>query len=66
MRHVTEGADHMTSGLMESANRLLGNIVNVLSISAHFTPKIESWSRTHDIVSITPEQVKCHMANIEI
>ena len=59
LRHVTDGTGHMTDGsvLVESGNRLLGNLVNVRSIAAHFTPKIDTWSVSHDIVSITPEQV---------
>lgn len=59
LRHVTGGSGHMTDGSvhMESGNRLLGNLVNVRSIAAHFTPKIDIWSASHDIVSITPEQV---------
>ncbi|XP_064382757.1 armadillo-like helical domain-containing protein 3 [Halichondria panicea] len=57
LRHVTDGGAHMTSGLLESGNRLLGNLVNVRSIAAHFTPKIDAWSLSHDIGSISPDQV---------
>ncbi len=55
VRRVSGG--QLTSLLLESGNRVLSNIVNVRSISAHFAPKIEAWSQSHDIVSITPDQV---------
>jgi hypothetical protein len=40
-----------------SASQLAGNLVNVRSISAHFHPRINAWSASHHVTSITPEQV---------
>ena len=59
LRHVTASSSTHT----DSAKRLLTNIINVRSIAAHFTPKIDNWSATHDVVSITPEQVCERLGN---
>ena len=40
-----------------SASQLASNLVNVRSIAAHFHPKINSWSTSNQVTSITPEQV---------
>ena len=40
-----------------SASQLAGNLVNVRSIAAHFHPRINAWSSSHQVTSITPEQV---------
>ena len=40
-----------------SAGQLASNLVNVRSIAAHFHPKINSWSTSNQVTSITPEQV---------
>lgn len=40
-----------------SASQLATNLVNVRSIAAHFHPKINSWSTSNQVTSITPEQV---------
>ena len=45
-----------------SAGQLASNLVNVRSIAAHFHPKINTWSASHQITSITPEQVQCGTA----
>ncbi len=55
IRRVSSG--QLTSHLLESGNRVLSNIVNIRSISAHFSPKIDAWTKSHDIVSVTPDQV---------
>lgn len=40
-----------------SASKLTGNLVNVRAIAAHFHPRINAWSISHQVTSITPEQV---------
>ena len=52
MKHASSGSPHV-----KSASQLATNLVNVRSISAHFRPKIDAWSASHQVVSITPEQV---------
>ena len=44
-----------------SASQLAANLVNVRSISAHFHPRINAWSASHHVTSITPEQVYTHV-----
>lgn len=51
-RHTTPGSE-----LRESAQRLSSNLVNICSITAHFRPKVDAWMATHQVASITPEQV---------
>ena len=41
----------------ESAIRLTNTMVNVHAIINHFGPKIESWTTTHNLSSLTEEQV---------
>ena len=41
-----------------TASQLASNLVNVRSIAAHFHPRINSWSASNQITSITPEQVR--------
>ena len=41
-----------------TAAQVAGNLVNVRSIAAHFRPKIDAWSAAHQIVTITPDQVR--------
>ena len=40
-----------------TAAQLVGNLVNVRSIAAHFRPKIDAWSTAHQVVTLTPDQV---------
>jgi len=46
------------SSYSEAARRFVSDVVNVRAIGTHFKPKIEAWSTAHEIVSITPEQVR--------
>lgn len=41
----------------ETARRVMADIVNILSIINHFSPKIESWTAENQVASVTPEQV---------
>ena len=52
MRHVEEDGVHK-----DAANRLVASLVNIRAIVNHFTPKIDSWSASHQVASLTPDQV---------
>ena len=41
----------------DAANRLIASLVNIRAIVNHFTPKIDSWSASHQVASLTPDQV---------
>lgn len=41
----------------DSAMRLMNQISNIRSIINHFTPKIDAWSSTNHVASLTEEQV---------
>ena len=41
----------------DAANRLVASLVNIRAIVNHFTPKIDSWSASHQVASLTPDQV---------
>lgn len=52
VRHVEEDGVHK-----DAANRLVASLVNIRAIVNHFTPKIDSWSASHQVASLTPDQV---------
>ena len=52
MRHVEEDGVHK-----DSASRLVTGLINIRAIVNHFTPKIDSWSASHQVASLTPDQV---------
>lgn len=52
VRHAEEDGVHK-----DSANRLVAGLVNIRAIVNHFTPKIDSWSASHQVASLTPDQV---------
>ncbi|XP_065919439.1 armadillo-like helical domain-containing protein 3 [Dysidea avara] len=43
--------------LKDSASRLISSLINIRAIVNHFTPKIDSWSASHQVASLTPDQV---------
>ena len=53
LKYAQGGSQHAST-----AAQLAGNLVNVRSIAAHFRPKIDAWSMAHQVVTLTPEQVK--------
>lgn len=52
VRHVEEDGVYK-----DTANRLITSLVNIRAIVNHFTPKIDSWSASHQVASLTPDQV---------
>ena len=51
VRHVEEDGVYK-----DTANRLITSLVNIRAIVNHFTPKIDSWSASHQVASLTPDQ----------
>ncbi|KJE93802.1 hypothetical protein CAOG_04545 [Capsaspora owczarzaki ATCC 30864] len=47
----------------DTARRVMANIVNILSIINHFSPKIEAWTAENQVASVTPEQVLAVIKN---
>ena len=52
MRFISSG-----SAISDDARKFVSDVVNIRSIGVHFKPKIDAWSSSNEVVSITPDQV---------